>query len=338
MSKKLGRGLADLGLTELLSNFNNAVTTSASTTAAELMMTAPASETPETLSLQELPLNRLIPGRFQPRQHFDETTLIELADSIKRQGIIQPLIVRPLQSSSTTLTTNKKSKSAPGAEFTHADNLSLQQFEIVAGERRWRAAKLAELSTVPVIIKSISDQDTIALGLIENIQRQDLNVLEEAEALHRLLNEFKLTHQAVAEAVGKSRTTISNLLRLLNLHDHVKHQLASQRLEMGHARALLALPLSQQAEFADLVVAQGLSVRATEERVRQHLNTAANSNQSTKTSFVREPKITSLQSQLGKKLNTQVAIKHQCDGKGRLIIHYQNWEKLNHILKDLELL
>ncbi|WP_010597480.1 ParB/RepB/Spo0J family partition protein [Rickettsiella massiliensis] len=201
-------------------------------------------EAPEKETLRYLPIEYLQPGRYQPRRKFDQEALSELADSIRTQGIITPLIVRPLESN---------------------------RYELIAGERRWRAAQLAELSEVPVLIKALTDETALAIALIENIQRQDLNSIEEAEAIRRLIDEFNMTHQQVAETLGRSRTTITNLLRLLELEPSVKTLLLCGQIEMGHARALLSLEPLLQKQLAEKIVSDQLSVRATERSVHTYL-------------------------------------------------------------------
>ena len=192
--------------------------------------------------LQSLPIESMQRGKYQPRKDLNPEKLQELADSIKAQGIIQPIVVR---------------------------KISFEKYEIVAGERRWRASQLAGLTQIPVVIKEIDDRTAMAMALIENIQREDLNPLEEAEALKRLLDEFEMTHQLIAEAIGKSRTTVTNLLRLMDLHPDVKKLLLSNHLEMGHARALLSLEGSKQVALANKVIKEGLTVRATERLVKE---------------------------------------------------------------------
>lgn len=199
---------------------------------------------PNNSELQKLPIEFLHSGKYQPRKDMSEEALEELASSIRSQGIIQPIVVRPIAQNS---------------------------FEIIAGERRWRAAQIAKLETVPCIIKDVPDEAAVAIALIENIQREDLNAMEEAVALNRLLNEFELTHQQVADAVGKSRTTVTNLLRLNNLNSDVKILLEHGDIEMGHARCLLALEGEAQSDAARLAVAKALTVRETEKLVRSIL-------------------------------------------------------------------
>jgi ParB family chromosome partitioning protein len=252
-----------------------------------------------------LPVDQILRGRYQPRRHMDQERLQELADSINAQGIIQPILVR-----------------AMGGE----------KYEIVAGERRWRAAQLAGIHEVPVLIRDISDQAAMALGLIENIQREDLNPLEEAEALNRLLKEFKMTHQQVADSVGKSRTTITNLLRLMDLQGRVKTCLQDGSIEMGHARALLGLRGRLQIEAAEKIIAQGLSVRATEKLVRD-LQAKGTGERET---AVADPDIIALQTRISEKLGARVSIQHKPNGKGRLVIRYNTVDELEGVLDRLK--
>ena len=257
---------------------------------------------------RSLPVERVRRGRFQPRRVFDEDKLRELADSIAAQGMVQPIVVREVE----------------GGEY-----------EIVAGERRWRAAQLAGLAEVPVVVRQVDDQAAMAMALIENIQRDDLNPLEEASALHRLLDEFGLTHQQVAQAVGKSRTTVTNLLRLLELDPAVKQLLEAGDLEMGHARALLALkegPLQLQA--AQEVARKGLSVRETEALVRR-----LQAGPAAKPAAVeqqQDPDIRRLLDDLTDRLGARVALKQGAGGKGRLEISYNSLDELEGILAHIK--
>src|SRR5471032_861384 len=240
--------------------------------------------------LRQLGVTRIQPGKYQPRRAMDEDRLQELAASIKSQGVIQPIVVRPI-----------------GA----------QRYEIIAGERRWRAAQLAGLTEIPAVIREVADEAAVAMALIENIQREDLNPLEEARALHRLIEEFGLTHQAAATAVGRSRVAVSNLLRLMELTDEVKALLEQRSIEMGHARALLGLSVRrQQIEVALLVAKKGLSVRDTEALVRRLLNPAAR--KSGEEDPV-DPDIRRLEHDLADKLGAKVAFQHHATGKGRLV-------------------
>ncbi len=261
----------------------------------------------------ELMVKQLSPGRYQPRRVMHEAELATLADSIRSQGIIQPILVRK----------------------TAADH-----YEIIAGERRWRAAQMAGLAKVPVVIKEVSDENAMAIALIENIQRENLNALEEALALERLSKEFNLTHQQVAEAVGKSRATISNLLRLLTLTDEVKTYLEQSRLEVGHAKVLLGLQGKAQREAAEIVVSKGLSVRETE-RLIEHLvekvsDTGTTAKVKPQQPIPRDPDVQRLENSLSEKLGASVEVAHGQNGKGRLIIQYNSLEELEGILTHIQ--
>jgi ParB family transcriptional regulator, chromosome partitioning protein len=270
-------------------------------------------------SFYELPIEQLKSSRFQPRQNMNEESLAELAESIKAQGIIQPIVVR------------------------YVDD---DHYEVIAGERRWRAAQKAGLKKVPVLVRDLTDQMAFAIALIENLQREDLNPLEEALALQKLVDEFQLTHGEVAQHIGKSRTTVTNLLRLLNLQEAVKELLSQGHLEMGHARALLSLENARQEELAQWVVEHGLSVRETEEMVQEWLNSAASSDDSTKSSSPAvdscehhrhpiDPDVKRLEQHLSEKLGTTVFIQHKKSGKGRLIIKYTSLDVLEGILEHI---
>lgn len=261
---------------------------------------APAEE------LRQLPVEWLFRGRYQPRREMDPEALQELADSISAQGMLQPIVAR-----------------AQGE----------QKFEIIAGERRWRAAQLAKLDTVPVWVRDISDEAAIALALIENIQREDLNPLEEAIAMQRFADEFALTHQQVADAVGKSRAAVSNLMRLLALQDEAKRLLENGDIDMGHARALLALPVTQQGSAARQVVARGLSVRQTESLVRQLL---AEKNADQKKTDQLDPNVRQLQVNLSERLGAAVQIDCNARGKGRIVIAYNSLDELDGILAHIK--
>lgn len=250
--------------------------------------------------LRELPIELLQRGRYQPRLSIDKAALEELSESIRSQGIIQPLLVR---------------------------RLAADKFEIIAGERRWRGAQLAGLATVPAVIREISDETAMAIALIENIQRQDLNAIEEALGFQRLLDEFGLTHEEVAESVGRSRAAISNTLRLLNLQTAVRKMLESGELGMGHARALLALPEHRQHEAARKVVAGGLSVRATEHLVKR-LNRVK---PATKGDAGAQHDVRHLEEELSTRIGARVEIQHGSK-KGKLVIHYHSLDELDGIL------
>jgi len=253
--------------------------------------------------LQHLPIEYLQPGQYQPRKIMTDDALQELADSIKAQGVIQPVVVRKI-----------------------AD----RKYEIIAGERRWRASQLAGLHEIPCLVKDIPDEAAIAMALIENIQREDLNAIEEALALQRLMQEFNLTHQQTADAVGKSRTTVTNLLRLLTLTEPCRVMLERGDLEMGHARALLTLPSDQQTQAARTVVSKGLTVRETERLVRK-LTSPVKSKPQPKV----DPHIEDLQRQIGDKLGAPVSIQHGAKGKGKIAIQYNSLDELDGILKHL---
>jgi ParB family chromosome partitioning protein len=255
-----------------------------------------------------LPLDLLQRGRYQPRRDFNPERLQELADSIAAQGVVQPIVVRPIAG---------------------------ERYEIVAGERRWRAAQQAGLEEIPVVIRDIPDQTAMAMALIENIQRDDLKPLEEANALHRLLNEFELTHQEVAKAVGKSRTTVTNLLRLLDLNPEVKQLLDEGRLEMGHGRALLGLKGAAQDKTARQVAKQGLSVRETEKLVRQMLAPAGKGDTGGQPAK-QDPNIRQLEERLAATLGARVKVKTGQSGKGQLIISYNSSDELDGILDHIK--
>ena len=254
-----------------------------------------------SLLMQHLPIMQLVRGQYQPRREMDEEALNELAVSIQAQGILQPILVRKL-----------------------ADG----KFEIIAGERRWRAAQKAELAEVPVIIKEIPDDAAMAIGLIENIQRENLNAIDEAFGLQRLVQEFSLTHQEIAEAVGRSRTAVSNLLRLLNLPASVQKYLQCGDIEMGHARTLLGLPEAQQLRAAEHIVEKGLSVRETERYIKQLQTLSDGRAQIGATSKSINPEIAQLQKQLSATFGSKVVIQQDAKGKGKLIVHYASADAL----------
>jgi ParB family chromosome partitioning protein len=260
-------------------------------------------------SVNTLPVDILERGRYQPRRDFNKESLQELADSIAAQGVVQPIVVRPIEK--------------PG------------RYEIIAGERRWRAAQLAGLDEIPAVVRDVPDQTAMAMALIENIQRDDLNPLEEAEALYRLLNEFELTHQQIAQAVGKSRTTVTNLLRLLELNSDVKDFIHKRKMEMGHARALLALKEQAQSDAAKQVVAQGLSVRETEKLVRRLLD-GPQSKTTNKSAPKEDPNVRRLQDDLSEKLGARVNIQQSGSGKGKLVIAYNSLDELDGILEHFQ--
>jgi len=261
-------------------------------------------------SLKTLPVDILQRGRYQPRQDFEPTALQELADSIKAQGVVQPIVVRPLAAQ-------------PG------------RYEIIAGERRWRATQLAGLHEIPVVVRDVPDQAAMAMALIENIQREELNPVEEATALQRLIDEFALTHSQAAEAVGRSRAAVTNMLRLLSLSEEAKHLLEKGELEMGHARALLALDLGLQSKAAREVVARGLSVRETEALVRSMIQPKAPSFNKTSENTL-DPDTRQLQDDLSQKLGAKVQFQHTAKGRGKLVISYNNLDELDGILAHIK--
>jgi ParB family chromosome partitioning protein len=260
----------------------------------------PGGETLKTVKLEELQ-----PGKYQPRTRMDQASLEELARSLKAQGVMQPILARPL---------------ARG------------RYEIIAGERRWRAAKLAGLREVPVVIREVPDSAALAMALIENIQRENLNPLEEATGIHRLINEFKMTHQEAAEAVGRSRAATSNLLRLLNLPQSVQALLYDGKIDMGHARALLALEGKRQEDTARRVVERGLSVRETEKAVQDILNPKQKRASKLRTSR----DILRFEEELSEKFGTKVEIKPGKKGAGRLVISYASHQHLDDLLSKFK--
>jgi len=264
---------------------------------------------PKDGDLSKIAIDNLSPGKYQPRKDMSDAALEELSLSIQSQGIIQPIVVR----------------------LTNTDSHGERFYEIIAGERRWRAAQLAQLSEVPCLIKDVPDESAVAIALIENIQREDLNAMEEAVALERLLTEFDLTHQEVALAVGKSRTTVTNLLRLNNLNDEVKTFLENGDIEMGHARALLALDDSLQAEAARTVATKELTVRETEALIKKIQNPVEEkpAKEKDKASFI-------IEQNLSNKLGLNVAVNHNKKGKGKLVISYANLAELESFLVKIK--
>ncbi len=260
--------------------------------------------------LASLPVDLLQRGKYQPRVDMRAESLRELADSIKSQGLVQPILVRPLP------------QGEPGES---------QRYEIIAGERRWRAAQMAGLADIAAVIRDVPDEAAIAMALIENIQREGLNPLEEARALLRLIEEFGLTHQAAAEAIGRSRAAVSNLLRLTELAEEVKSLLEDRSIEMGHARALLGLTTRrQQIEVAILVAKKGLSVRDTEALVRRLLAPPAPA-----AALAADPDIDRLERELADKLGARVLFQHAASGKGKLIVNYNSLDELEGILAHI---
>lgn len=253
--------------------------------------------------MRMLPLDMLQRGKYQPRTHMHKESLKDLAASIKAQGVVQPIVVRSLRDGN---------------------------YEIVAGERRWRAAQIAGLENIPAVIRKVPDEAAIAISLIENIQREDLNPVEEAMALQRLIDEFGMTHQKVAQAVGRSRAAVTNILRLLTLNEDVREMLDQGRMDMGHARALLALEGHAQSRAARQVVDRGLSVRDTENLVRRLLERRPAGRKKSRTGV--DPDIRALQQKLSEKLGAKVRINHNRRGKGRLTIDYNSLDELDGIL------
>jgi len=252
-----------------------------------------------------MPLSQLTPGKFQPRKNFNQDSLKELAESIKAQGIIQPILVR--------MTSNN-------------------QYEIIAGERRWQAAKIAKLDEVPVVVKDISDSTALAMALIENIQREDLNVIEEARGIKRLIDEFNITHEAAAEAVGKSRAAVSNTLRLLSLCEHAQYALETNKIEMGHARAILSLSPIDQAMMCQKIVNQKLTVREVEKEVSEGTTKKPTPKQS------KDHDIKRLENELSERFGTNISISYKQSGKGSINFKYSNLDELERIIAKLKLL
>ena len=261
-------------------------------------------------TLRTLPVDLIQRGKYQPRHDMHQDTLQDLADSIKAQGVVQPIVVRPIGQ-------------GPGNQT---------RYEIIAGERRWRAAQLAGLQDIPAVVRDVEDRAAIAMALIENIQRENLNPLEESRALQRLIQEFELTHQQAAEAVGRSRAAVSNLLRLLELADEVKALVEAGKLEMGHARALLALGGNDQIHTARQVVARGLSVRETEKLVKRLVTGAARPPVPPRRI---DPDIRRLEEELAERLGAKVALDQGRGGKGRLVISYNSLDELDGILEKI---
>jgi ParB family chromosome partitioning protein len=262
--------------------------------------------------LVKLPVDLLQRGKYQPRLDMRPESLQELADSIKSQGVVQPIVVRPV---GTPL---------PGQP---------QRYEIIAGERRWRATQIAGLHEIPAVVRRVPDEAAVAMALIENIQREDLNPLEEARALDRLIKEFDMTHQSAADAVGRSRAAVSNLLRLLDLAEPVKERLEKREIEMGHARAMLALDSAKrQIEVATVVAQKGMSVRDTEALIKRMLAGGTDA----AVPAVRDPNIRKLESDLSDKLGAKVQVQHASGGKGKLVINYNSLDELDGILEHIQ--
>jgi ParB family transcriptional regulator, chromosome partitioning protein len=305
----LGRGLAELSpLLARRIGVSDAEAPTAAPTAAAAVAAVPGDR------IANLPLDLLQRGKYQPRVDMRPESLADLAESIKAQGLVQPILVRPLADRN------------PGES---------QRYEIIAGERRWRAAQMAGMAEIPAVIRDVPDSDALAMALIENIQREDLNPLEEARALSRLIEEFGLTHQQAAEAVGRSRAAVSNLVRLMELADEVKQLLEQRSIEMGHARALLSLSSRrQQIEVAGLVAKKALSVRDTEALVRKLLNPAKSAPEPAGGS--RDPDIHRLERELADKLGAKVTFQHAASGKGKLVVAYNSLDELEGILAHIQ--
>jgi ParB family chromosome partitioning protein len=273
--------------------------------AEEIVAGSTTAELPADAALREVPVEFLQRGKYQPRRDMNQEALEELANSIRAQGLMQPIVVRPI---------------------------GVDRYEIIAGERRWRAVQLAGLDKVPVVIRDVPDDAAIAMALIENIQREDLNPMEEAIALSRLQHEFELTHQQIADAVGKSRATVTNLLRLMSLRDDVQRLLEHGDIEMGHAKAILGLPAEQQSSTAQTVASKGLSVRQTEALVRSLLDDS----QKPKAVEPRvDPDIRRLQEELSERVGAVVSIQHGPKGKGKLVLSYNSLDELEGILSHI---
>src|SRR5205809_836067 len=255
-------------------------------------------------ALATLPVSRIRPGRYQPRTKMDQQALAELAESIRSQGLMQPLLVRPVDR---------------------------DKYELIAGERRWRAAQMAGLDEVPALVREVPDESALALSLIENIQREDLNPLEEAAGLQRLVDEFKMTHEQAADAVGRSRSATTNLLRLLKLARPVQDLVMEGALDMGHARALLALDGARQIEAAHRIAAKGLSVRETEALVQTALRGRPGARRAKRT----DRDVARLEEELSGSLGTTVEIRPSKKGAGKLVLHYSSLEQLDELLKKL---
>jgi len=301
--KSLGRVLD-----ALLSSAAGSTVARAETPASE--SGAPAADA----ALREVPIDLLQRGRYQPRVDMRDDSLAELAESIKAQGVVQPIVVRPLP------------RQGDGEA----------RYEIVAGERRWRAAQLAGLHAIPAVVRDIPDESAVAVALIENIQRENLNPIEEARALHRLVEEFGLTHEDAASAVGRSRTTVTNLLRLLELPRPVRTFLESRELDMGHARALLGLPTPEmQFEIAERIVKQGWSVREAEQAVRRVAGTSGDKGRGSAREAPSDPNVRRLETDLAETLGATVKIEHGPKG-GRVVIRYHGLEELEGILAHIK--
>lgn len=266
---------------------------------------APAAAGAPASGLHVIPVDLIQRGRYQPRVHFEPQALQELADSIRAQGVVQPIVVRPLGTGS---------------------------YELIAGERRWRASQLAGLDSIPAVVRELDDRTAAAISLIENIQRENLNPLEESRALQRLIDEFTMTHQEVADSVGRSRAGVTNLLRLKELNEDVKTLVDERQIEMGHARALLAITGHEQSVLAKKVADKGMSVRETEAMVRRHLNPDAHAAVAAPRI---DPDIKRLSDELSERVGAPVSIENRAGGKGKLVISYSSLDELDGILSRI---
>ena len=314
--KKLGKGLDALLGSALKKTLVEE--TKSPEVVAEAIAAAPVvtvqDKIPKDGQLVKLPIEWLQRGKYQPRRDMDADALEELANSIKAQGVMQPIVVRPVVN----------------------DSNSLIRYEIIAGERRWRATQLAGHDTIPAVVRDVGDDAAIAMALIENIQRENLNPMEEAVALQRLKEQYELTHQEVADAVGKSRVTVTNLLRLMSLTDEVRRMLERGDLEMGHARALLGLADNAQREAANNVVNKGLSVRQTEALVRNLHQQSEQAKDGKTTEIKLDPDIRRLQDDLSEKIGVPVLVQHSAAGKGKLVLKYNSLDELDGILAHIK--
>jgi len=273
----------------------------------DMLLSSTSRETNKDTELKNLPVEKISKGEYQPRLSIDPDALQELAESIKAQGLVQPVVVRRLDAGN---------------------------YELIAGERRWRASQIAGLHTIPAIVRDIPDQAAAAMSLIENIQREDLNALEEAIAMNRLISDFGLTHQQTAESVGRSRTAVSNLLRLLDLEDATKELLDTRQIDMGHARALLALSGSLQVETANKVAKTQISVRETEKLVKKLLS--SDDTEKNKAPAKKALEVQKLEESLSQTLGANVNIQYNTKGKGKLVVEYNNLDELDGILEHIK--
>ncbi len=297
------RGLGR-GLDALLGSVSPPESKTSTNPPASIVTAAPA--VANASLLQRVPVDLIKRGRYQARLNIDNEGLQDLANSIKAQGVVQPIVLRKLDA---------------------------QNYELVAGERRWRAAQLAGLAEIPAVVRDVTDEQAMAIGLIENIQREELNPLEEAMAFNRLIDEFEMTHQKVADAVGRSRTTVTNILRLLSLREDVKELLKNRDIEMGHARALLALTGKKQSDAAKIIVAKSLSVRETENLVRR---LPGDGKLKKDGEPLQDPNIRRLQQDLSERLGADVNIQHHATGKGKLVITYNSLDELEGIIAHIK--